>query len=95
MYSSNDIYSIQDYLYRTFHDTIVAKQLYRKLSLYSRFIYCRNLIYLMYGKMWLILYTVRGVGIVSSQVFGHLRSFIYGLDLNLTFCFTINKFFLV
>ncbi len=41
--------------------------------------YCRNLIYLTYGNIWLILYTVwgilRGVVIVSSQVFGHLRSF--------------------
>ncbi len=25
--------------------------------------------------MWLILYIVWGVGIISSQVFGHLRSF--------------------
>ncbi len=67
-----------------FYDTIVAKQLYRKLSLYTRFIYCRNLKYLTYGNIWLILYTVRGlassevlwgVGIISSQVFGHLRSF--------------------
>ncbi len=80
---SQDI-SIQDYLYSAFHNTIVAKQLYRKLSLYNRFIYCRNVIYLTFGKIWLILYTVwelassevlRGVGIISSQVFGHLRSF--------------------
>ncbi len=25
--------------------------------------------------MWLIVYILRGVGIISSQVFGHLRSF--------------------
>jgi len=47
--------SIQDYLYSAFHDTIVAKQLYRKLSFYNRFIYCRNLIYLTSDKIWLIL----------------------------------------
>ncbi len=58
-----------------FYDTIVAKQLYRKLSFYNRFIYCRNVIYLTYGNIWLILYILRGVGIVSSQVFGHLGSF--------------------
>ncbi len=29
----------------------------------------------MYGKIWLILYIVWGVGIISSQVFGHLGSF--------------------
>ncbi len=52
------IYSIQDYLYSAFHDTIVAKQLYRKLSFYNRFVYCRNLIYLTNGKIWLILYIV-------------------------------------
>ncbi len=50
--------SIQDYLYSTFYDTIVAKQLCGKLSFYNRFINCRNLTYLTYGKMWLILYTV-------------------------------------
>ncbi len=82
-----DVYifnSIQDYLYSAFYDTIVAKQLYRKLRFYSRFIYCRNVTYLTYGKMWLILYTVwglassevlRGFVIISSHVFGHLRSF--------------------
>ncbi len=32
-------------------------------------------IYLTYGNIWLILYIVRGVGIISSQVFGHLGSF--------------------
>ncbi len=67
--------SIQDYLYSAFHETIAAKQLYRKFSFYNRFIYCRNLIYLTYGKIWLILYILWGVGITSSQVFGHLRSF--------------------
>ncbi len=41
-------YSIQDYLYSDFHKTIAAKQLYRKLSFYNRFIYCRNLINLTY-----------------------------------------------
>ncbi len=66
---------IQDYLYSTFHETIVAKQLYRKWSVYNRFIYCRNVIYLTYGKIWFILYILRGVGIISSQVFGHLGSF--------------------
>ncbi len=68
-------YSIQDYLYRAFHETIIAKQLYRKLSFYNRFIYYRNLIYLTYGKIWLILYILWGVGIISSQMFGHLGSF--------------------
>ncbi len=76
--------SIQNYLYSAFYDTIVAKQLYRKLRFYNRFIDCRNLIYLPCGKIWLILYTVWwlassevlcGVVIVSSQVFSHLRSF--------------------
>ncbi len=41
--------SIQYYLYSAFHDTIVAKQLYRKLSFYNRFIYFRNLLY--YDKL--------------------------------------------
>ncbi len=50
--------SIQDYLYIAFYDTIVAKQLYRKFSFYNRFIYYRNLIYITYGKIWLIPYTV-------------------------------------
>ncbi len=68
-------YSIQDYLYRAFHETIIVKQLYRKLSFYNRFIYYRNLIYLTYGKIWLILYILWGVGIISSQMFGHLGSF--------------------
>ncbi len=76
--------SSQDYLYSAFYNTIVAKELYRKLNFYNRFIYCRNLICLTYGKMCLILYTIWGlassevlwgVGIISSQVFGHLRSF--------------------
>ncbi len=49
------LYSIQDNLYSTFYDAIVAKQLYRKFSFYNRFIYIRNLIYLTDGK---ILYTV-------------------------------------
>ncbi len=53
--------SIQDYLYSAFYDTIIAKQLYRKLSFYNRFIHCRNLIYLTYGKIVLILYTVWGI----------------------------------
>ncbi len=44
----------------------------------------RNLIYLTYGKTWLILYTVWGlasseffwgVGIISYQMFGYLRLF--------------------
>ncbi len=52
--------SIQDYLYSVFHDTIVAKQLYRKSSFYNRFIYFRILIYLTYGKMLLILYILWG-----------------------------------
>ncbi len=46
---SHVAHSIQDYLYSAFYDTIIAKQLYRKLSFYNRFIYCRNLIYLTYG----------------------------------------------
>ncbi len=33
-----DVSSIQDYLYSAFYDTIVAKQLYRKLSFCNRFI---------------------------------------------------------
>ncbi len=65
---------------RFFYDTIFAKQLYRKLRFYNRFIFCRNLIYLTYGNIWLILYTVWGVGIISSQVFGQI---IEGLDLKL------------
>ncbi len=75
------INSIQDYFYSAFYDTTVAKQLHRKLSFNNRFIYCRSLIYSTYGKIWLILYAVwglafsEGVVIVSSQVFGHLRSF--------------------
>ncbi len=72
---TDDFNSIQDYLYSAFHDTIVAKQLYRKFSFYNRCIYCRNLIYLSYGKVWLIPYIVWGVGIICSQVFGHLGSF--------------------
>ncbi len=44
--------SIQVYLYSAFYDTIVAKQLYRKLSFYNIFIYCGILIYLTYGKIW-------------------------------------------
>ncbi len=82
----NKFDSIQDYLYSAFHDKIVAKQLYRKLSFYNRFMYCRNLIYLTYWKKKkkIILYTVWGLassevlwgfGIISSHVFGHLRSF--------------------
>ncbi len=47
--------SMQDYFYSAFHDTIVAKQLYRTLRFYNRFIYCRILIYLTYDKMWFIL----------------------------------------
>ncbi len=47
----HDFNSIQVYLYSAFYDTIVAKQLYRKLSFYNIFIYCRNLIYLTYGKI--------------------------------------------
>ncbi len=52
--------SIQDYLYSAFHKTIIAKQLYRKLSFYNKFIYCRNLMYLTYDKIWLIVYTGAG-----------------------------------
>ncbi len=69
--------SIQDYLYSVFHDTIVAKQLYRKSSFYNRFIYFRILIFWTYGKMLLILYILWGPPrgcIISSQVFGHLGS---------------------
>ncbi len=83
--------SIQDYLYRVFYDTIVAKQLYRKLSFCNRFIYCRNLIYFIYGKMWLILYTVWGLGIISSQVFGHLRSFKGWILFSYSFCFVCSN----
>ncbi len=52
-YSSLQFNSIQDYLYSAFHDTIVATQLYRKLSFYNRFIYFWNLIYLsiLHGHM--------------------------------------------
>ncbi len=66
------------YLYSAFYDTIVAKQLYRKLSFYNIFIYCRNIIYLTYGNIWLIQYNrwwlastevLWGVDIISSQVF--------------------------
>ncbi len=31
---------------------IVAKQIYRELRFYNRFIYCRNLIYSTYDKIW-------------------------------------------
>ncbi len=48
-------YSIQDYLYRAFYDTIIVKQLYRKLSLFNRFIYCRNLIHLTYIQIIIII----------------------------------------
>ncbi len=57
-----------------FHETIIAKQLYRKLRFYNRFIYCKNLIYLTYDKMWIILYIVWGgwhhlfSGVRSSQI---------------------------
>ncbi len=54
----NSSFSIQVYLYSAFYNTIVAKPLYRKLSLYNRFIYCRNLIYFNNGTIWLILYTL-------------------------------------
>ncbi len=50
--------SIQVYLYSAFYDTIIAKQLYRKLSFYSIFIYCRNLIYLNLWQNLVILYVV-------------------------------------
>ncbi len=65
--------SIHDYLYRAFYDTIVAKQLYRKLRFHNIFIYYRN-IFTSWQNL-VILYIVRGVGIISSQVFGHLGSF--------------------
>ncbi len=58
-----------------YNPIIVAKQFYRKLSFYNIFIYCRNLIYLTYSKMYFILYILWGVGIISSQVFSHLGSF--------------------
>ncbi len=70
-------FSIQVYLYSAFYDTIVAKQLYRNLSFHNIFI-------LHIFNLWLILvnsvFSLRvgflwGVVIVSSQVFGHLRSF--------------------
>ncbi len=64
--------SIQDYLYGAFYDTIVAKQLYRKLHFCDRFIHFRNLIYLTYGKIRLILYTVWGLA--SSEDWLPLRS---------------------
>ncbi len=67
------INSIQVYLYSAFYDTIVAKQLYTKLCFHNTFIYCRNLKYWTYGKICLIQCIVWGVGIISSQVFGHLR----------------------
>ncbi len=79
-FSAHSGNSIQDHLYCTFYETIVAKQLYRKLSFNNLFIYCRNLIYLTYGKMWLFLCRVgflcdplRGLhhlfsGVWSSQI---------------------------
>ncbi len=51
-YACDQFNSIQVYLYSAFYDTIVAKQLYRKLSFYNIFIYCRNLICLTYGEIW-------------------------------------------
>ncbi len=70
--------SIQDYLYSAFHDTIAAKQFYIKLSFYNRFIYCRNLIYLTYDKMWLCLLSeglvcVRERDRVTSQYISYLN----------------------
>ncbi len=71
-------------LYSLFYDSIVAQQLYRKLSFYNIFIFWRNLIHFYLCLNLVILYIVwwlassevlRGVGIISSQVFGHLRSF--------------------
>ncbi len=47
--STTFLYLIQDYLYSAFHETIIAKQLNRKLiynTIYNIFIYCRSLIYL-------------------------------------------------
>ncbi len=58
----------------TIQSLINTITLQSKLSFYNRFIYCRNLIYLTYDKIWLILFIVWGVGIISSQVFGHLGS---------------------
>ncbi len=73
--NSREHNSIQVYLYSAFHETIFAKQLYRKLSFFNRCIYCRNLIHFTYGKIWLILYILWGFGINSSQVFGLLGLF--------------------
>ncbi len=61
--------SIQDYLYSAFYDTIVAKNLVFIIDWYIA-----EYIYLTCGRIRLILYIVWGVGIISSQVFGHLRS---------------------
>ncbi len=41
--------------------------------------------YWTYGKMLLILYILWGVGIISSQVFGHLGSFKGWMKYNLPF----------
>ncbi len=63
-------------MYSAYYDTIIAKQLYSKLSYYNIFIYCRNLIHLTYSKKKInSIYRPNGSASVSSQVFGHLRSF--------------------
>ncbi len=48
---NNNNNSIQDYLYSAFYNTIISKQLYRKLSFHDIFRYYRNLTYLTYGKI--------------------------------------------
>ncbi len=66
--------SIQDYLYSAFHDTIVAKQFYIKLSFYNRFIYCRNLIYLTYDKIWLCILSEGLVCVREKETGSHLST---------------------
>ncbi len=64
---------------------IICIALFTKQSLQSSFkgnsvptidLYiAETLIYLSHEKMWFILYLLCGVGIIFSQVFGHLGSF--------------------
>ncbi len=72
----NSIKITKHYLYSAFYDTIAAKQLYRKCSFCNRFIFCRNLVNIFNLRQNLVnsVYCLR-VWIISSQVFGHLRSF--------------------
>ncbi len=68
--------SIQDYLYSAFYNTIVAKQIYRKLSFHNIFRF------ITYGNIWLILYIVWG----SASPLGKNETYSYhpGHNINQT-----------